>query len=568
VDTWGRTRRMHNGYGPTETTITSSISAPMRPGDDVNIGDPGVGFGLLVLDEFLQPVPVGVPGELYIAGPGLARGYHNRPALTSERFVACPFGETGRRMYRTGDVVRWRGDRTLEYIGRTDFQVKVRGFRIELGEIDAVLARHPAVAFAATIGHTGPSGDTLLASYVRTVEGHDLEPAELRTFAVERLPAHMVPSAVVVLDEVPMTPVGKLDRQALPAPEFGSTGAAFRAPTTATERVIVEAFAEVLGVDRVGTADSFFDLGGNSIVATRLVTLLQERLGRHIPLQSMFLDPTPAGLALRIDAEKPVETAVDEALNVVIPLRPTGEKPPLFCVHPGIGLSWGYAGLLQHLSQDRPAFGLQLPVISGGPMFESIEQLAHRYVTEIRRVQAHGPYHLLGWSLGGIIAHAIAVELRREGESVATLAIMDSYLTNDSDTGPGSLTVAELLHGLGLESVAADDELTYERAVELLDEAFGQKTGITPQHLERINAGFTNSARIMNSFRPQVFDGDLLFFTAAASQSEHEHSPDEWRSAVTGGIEEVKIECEHNQMIEPDVLAVVGPVLENYLSMH
>ncbi|ELB88764.1 non-ribosomal peptide synthetase, partial [Rhodococcus wratislaviensis IFP 2016] len=569
VEIWGKHRNMHNGYGPTETTIQASVSAPMRPGGVVNIGAPALGFGSLVLDERLQPVPVGVPGELYITGPGLARGYHNRSALTSERFVACPFGEPGRRMYRTGDVVRWRGDHTIEYIGRTDFQVKVRGFRIELGEIDAVLARHPAVAFAATIGHTGPSGDTLLASYVRAAEGHDLEPAELRTHAADRLPAHMVPSAVVVLDQIPMTPVGKLDRKALPAPEFGTTGAAFRAPTTATERIIVEAFAEVLGVDRVGTADSFFDLGGNSIVATRVITVLQERLGRQIPLQSMFLDPTPAGLALRVDTENAAGSPVDEALGVVIPLRPTGEKPPLFCIHPGIGLSWGYAGLLQHLSQDRPAFGLQLPIISGGPSFESIEQLAHQYVLEMRKVQAHGPYHLLGWSLGGVIAHAMAVELRREGEAVDTLAVMDSYVTNGTDQGPESLTVSELLHGLGLdlESVSGE-ELTYERAVELLDDAFGQKTGLTPQHLERISAGFTNSSRIMNNFRPQVFDGDLLFFTAAGSASTDQHSPEEWRSSVTGGIREVKIECEHNQMIEPEVLAVVGPVLEDYLSTH
>ena len=322
-------------------------------------------------------------------------------------------------------------------------------------------------------------------------------------------------------------------------------------------------------MDRVGTDDSFFDLGGNSIVATRVITVLQERLGRQIPLQSMFLDPTPAGLALRVDTENAAGSPVDEALGVVIPLRPTGDKPPLFCIHPGIGLSWGYAGLLQHLSQDRPAFGLQLPIISGGPSFESIEQLAHQYVLEMRKVQAHGPYHLLGWSLGGVIAHAMAVELRREGEAVDTLAVMDSYVTDGTDQGPESLTVSELLHGLGLdlESVS-EEELTYERAVELLDDAFGQKTGLTPQHLERISAGFTNSSRIMNNFRPQVFDGDLLFFTAAGSASTEQHSPDEWRSSVTGGIREVKIECEHNQMIEPEVLAVVGPVLEDYLSAH
>ncbi|XGU20375.1 amino acid adenylation domain-containing protein [Rhodococcus sp. 3Y1] len=228
VAQWAPGRRLHNGYGPTETTVQASVSDSMKPGAGVNIGSPAVGFGFLVLDERLQPVPVGVPGELYIIGPGMARGYHNRASLTSERFVACSYGSPGRRMYRTGDVVRWResggdsakivgsGDgvhHTLEYIGRSDFQVKVRGFRIELGEIDAVLSRHPSVDFAATVGHTGPSGETVLVSYVRASAADATGTDEIRAYAADRLPSHMVPSAVVLLERIPMTPVGKLDRR-------------------------------------------------------------------------------------------------------------------------------------------------------------------------------------------------------------------------------------------------------------------------------------------------------------------------------------------------------------------
>jgi thioesterase domain-containing protein/acyl carrier protein len=562
---------MFNGYGPTETTIQASVSDPMESGVPVNIGNPAIGFGEVVLDAHLQPVPVGVPGEMYILGLGLARGYHNRIGLTSERFVASPFGDPGQRMYRTGDIVRWQrdprtGDHTIEYIGRSDFQVKVHGFRIELGEIDTVLTHHPDIAFSATIGRTGPSGDTLLASYVHPIEGRTLVPAQVRSFASGRLPAHMVPSAVVVLDTIPMTPVGKLDRKALPTPEFGARADEYRAPVTPSELAITEAYAEVLGVERVGVDDSFFDLGGTSIVATRVVTELRERFGDRIQLQSIFLDPTPAGLAHRLDEES-TQSAADEALQVVIPLRPSGTKPALFCVHPGIGLSWGYAGLVQHLAQDRPAFGLQLPLISGGPRFESIEQLAHRYVQEMRAVQDHGPYHLLGWSLGGVIAHAMAVELRRNGDEVATLAIMDSYVTADGI--PQVLTVEELLQGLGLDlRTPKGEELTYARAVELLDESLGQHTGLTAAHLERISAGFTNSAEIMHRFRPAVFDGDLLFFSAAGASGNGEHSPEEWRPAVTGGIREVQVDCGHNQMIEPESLAVVGPALEEYLSSH
>ncbi|SUE02485.1 non-ribosomal peptide synthetase [Prescottella equi] len=577
VAKWAPGRRMFNGYGPTETTIQASVSAPMQPGETVNIGGPAIGFEEAVLDGRLRPVPVGVPGELYISGPGLARGYHNRPGLTAERFVANPFGPPGSRMYRTGDVVRWRHDDTIEYIGRSDFQVKVRGFRIELGEIDAVLTRHPAITFAATLGHTGPSGDTLLASYVRPVEGHSVEARELRAHVAAQLPAHMVPSAVVVLDEIPLTPVGKLDRRALPTPEFTSLTTEFRPPSTATERAVTEVFADVLGVDHVGIDDSFFDLGGNSIIATRIMSELQARLGRQLPLQTMFLDPTPSGLAKRIDL--PVgylgrsDSPVDDALGVVIPLRPNGERPPLFCIHPGIGLSWGYAGLVQYLAKDRPAFGLQLPLLSGGPDFGSVQQLAHRYVEEIRTVQPHGPYHLLGWSLGGVIAHAMAVELRGAGEEVATLAIMDSYLT-EGEEEPGHLTVVELLEGLGLDLAPYGDvrDLTYAQAVDLLNESLGQDTGLTPAHLERINEGFTTSARIMNRYAPDVFDGDLLFFTAGrgdgSAQSTPRHSPQVWQPAITGRIREFTIDCEHNQMIEPEALSAIGPLLEEYLASH
>ncbi|EME22130.1 non-ribosomal peptide synthetase [Rhodococcus triatomae BKS 15-14] len=569
VAVWSRGRRMFNGYGPTETTIQASVSDPMAADRPVDIGRPAIGFEEMILDRRLQPVPVGVPGELYIAGPGLARGYHHRTGLTAGRFVANPFGAPGTRMYRTGDVVRWRripdGTFTVEYVGRSDFQVKVRGFRIELGEIDTVLAGHPAVSFAATIGYTAPAGGTLLAAYVVGAEGLAPDPGELRAYVAARLPAHMVPAAVTILDKAPMTPVGKLDRRALPAPQFGSRSDLYQPPSNPTEHAVVAVFEEVLEVDRVGVMDSFFDLGGNSIVATRLVTALASRLGRTLPLQAVFLDPTPRGLALAL-TEPGGAAPVDRALSVLIPLRTQGSKAPLFCVHPGIGLSWGYAGLAQHLSQDRPAYGLQLPVISGGPSFTSVADLAHRYVQEIVAVRPHGPYHLLGWSLGGVIAHAIAVELRDRGEVVETLAVMDSYLGVDDDT-PDSLTVGELLHGLGLELPAAEeDSLTYERAVELLDESFGQDTGLTAEHLRRINAGFTDSARILREFTPDVFDGDMLFFRATRANGHH--TPQEWRGNVTGGIREIAVDCEHNQMIEPEVLAVVGPVLDRYLVDH
>ncbi|MFZ2175125.1 MAG: amino acid adenylation domain-containing protein, partial [Rhodococcus sp. (in: high G+C Gram-positive bacteria)] len=564
VARWAPGRRMFNAYGPTETTIMSNISDALVPGEPITLGAPTRGVSEVVLDSRLRPVPVGVVGELYVSGRALASGYHRRPGLTAARFVAAPWGAPGERMYRTGDVVRWRRDGTLEYVGRSDFQVKIRGFRIEPGEIDAVLTDHPDVGFAVTIGRAGPAGEPLLVSYVRPIGGADIDTAELTRLAGERLPAHMVPAAIVVLEQIPLTPVGKLDRAALPAPEFLS-GTRFRLPANLLEAAVVDVFAEVLGLDRVGADDNFFERSGNSLLATKVVAALQERLDRKIPLQWMFLDPTPSGLARRI-ALPSAEGGVMEALAVVIPLRTEGAGRPLFCVHPGIGLSWGYAGLVRYLPADRRAYGLQLPTISGDGEYQSIEQLAHRYVEEMMAIQPEGPYDLLGWSLGGIIAHTMAVELQRAGEDVATLAVMDSFPDNGEDPLFGKLDMRDLLRGLGLV-VATDGDLTYERAAQLLNESWGSDSGLRGEHLERINAGYENSRKLVHRFRPQVYHGELLIFPATGDDdgTTRARSVEEWRPLVTGRIVEHDVDCGHNDMIEPQSLAVIGPVLSRYL---
>ncbi|WP_420754087.1 non-ribosomal peptide synthetase, partial [Rhodococcus sp. O3] len=288
VTRWAPGRRMYNAYGPTETTIVCNITAPMIPGEPVTLGTPVCGVNEVVLDARLHPLPSGVAGELYIGGAGVTRGYHGRPGLTATRFVADPYGAPGARMYRTGDVVRWRsnGERAnAEYLGRSDFQVKIRGFRIELGEIDAVLTDHDDVAFAVTLGRTAPSGDTLLASYVLPETGHTVDVAELLAHVGRRLPGYMVPAAVTVLDRIPLTPVGKLDRRALPDPVFTSA-TEFTAPTTDIERTVAEVFTDQLGLDRVGVDDSFFDLGGNSLIATRVLARINAALGTDLGVRA------------------------------------------------------------------------------------------------------------------------------------------------------------------------------------------------------------------------------------------------------------------------------------------
>ncbi|MBF6327638.1 non-ribosomal peptide synthetase [Nocardia transvalensis] len=311
VSRWARDERLfYNGYGPTEATILATSSAPLLPGEPITIGSPIAGVGAFVLDSRLRPVPAGVIGELYLSGPALAQGYLGRPGLTAERFVASPFGadtgNPGSRLYRTGDLVRRNeSDGTIEYLGRSDFQVKIRGFRIELGEIDNALTTHPDIDYAATIGRTLPSGATALVSYVLPRLGTTVDTGELVNFLSETLPAYMIPASIMVLDEIPLTPVGKLDRARLPQPTFAARE--FRAPSTPVEEIVADVFAALLvpGTEdnpgRVGVDDDFFELGGNSLLAAQAAARIGSALDVRVPVQLLFEASTVAALAERVE---------------------------------------------------------------------------------------------------------------------------------------------------------------------------------------------------------------------------------------------------------------------------
>ncbi|MBF6352929.1 non-ribosomal peptide synthase/polyketide synthase [Nocardia flavorosea] len=374
----GAERRFHNAYGPTEATVATNISGVLRAGDRVTIGGPVRGMRALILDDRLNPVPEGVAGELYVGGIQLARGYHARSGLTAERFIADPYGEPGARLYRTGDVVRWRrdaaGDPAVEYVGRNDFQVKVRGFRIELGEIDAALTAHDSVDFAVTTGYKNTAGAVSLVSYVVAAAGTAVDITAVTAFAAERLPDYMVPASIMVIDEIPLTPAGKLDRKALPEPVFQAR-TAFRGPRNPVEQVIAEVFAEVLGVDRVGVDDSFFALGGDSIVSIQLVSRAKAR-GVVFTPRHVFEQRTVAGLAAiaeSADADSVIDTLVE------LPGGGVGTMPPTPIVRFMAERPGSFGRFHQLITLDLP-LGIDRETIAAvvGPVVDRHDMLRSR----------------------------------------------------------------------------------------------------------------------------------------------------------------------------------------------
>jgi acyl-coenzyme A synthetase/AMP-(fatty) acid ligase/acyl carrier protein len=296
VTRWAPNRRMINSYGPTESTVVATWTEPLTPGPTPPIGRPIANTRVYVLDAELRPVPVGVPGELYIAGAGLARGYLDRAGLTAQRFLACPYGTPGTRMYRTGDRVRWTAAGQLEYLGRTDEQVKIRGFRIELGEIEAMLATHPGVGNVAVLARHDEPNRKHLVAYVVPVADGVVDSAGLRTHLATRLPDYMMPSAFMVLDELPLSPNGKVDRRALPAPNFAAA-VEYIAPRTEAERVLANIWADVLDVKQVGVEDNFFELGGDSLHSLQLTSRTKAAFDVALTLRDIRTAHTISALA-------------------------------------------------------------------------------------------------------------------------------------------------------------------------------------------------------------------------------------------------------------------------------
>ncbi|MGX6508347.1 amino acid adenylation domain-containing protein [Rhodococcus sp. SJ-2] len=559
VSRWASGRAFHNGYGPTETTIMTNISAPLTPGDDVTIGGPIRGVGAVVLDARLRPAPVGVAGELYVSGIQLARGYLGRAALTSDRFVADPFG-SGTRLYRTGDLVRWTDSGDLAYVGRSDFQVKIRGFRIELDEIDAVLRRDEAVDFSVTIARTSEAGTARLVSYVTSVPGRAVETEELLRAAARALPRHMIPDAIVVLEGVPLTPVGKLDRAALPEP--ATSVRPYRAPRTNREELVARVFADALEIDRVGLDDDFFDVGGNSLIATQVVARLRDESGVAVRVPWLLESPVVEDLAARLGVDGEAATGPDAALSVILPLRAGDAAGTVFCLHPMIGLAWSYAPLAARLDGRGAVYGIQTPALTE-PDFAgaSLDDLARRYADEIVSTEPHGPYRLLGWSLGGVLAHAVAVELQSRGLSVDELALIDSIPQIDTDRFESE--ISENLRTLGVEvdPVTLDGQLPRAAAEALVGAIPAELIDLDVERVQRIFAAAMTSPDLINRHEPAVFAGDVKFFSAVAEHPTEADAADLWVPFVTGRVRTRFVPGGHGEMMEPLALDVIVPAL-------
>ena len=595
-----------NLYGPTEVGVDSIVARVSEaPSPELGATTPHtIGY---VLDSRLRPALPGSVGELWLAGSQLAHGYAGRGGATAERFVADPFAADGSRMYRTGDLVVVRdpvdGRRpSVVTLGRSDGQVKIRGHRVEPGEVEALLraaegvsqavvrpvetARGVSLGAWVVLTPQGPgagtqqtSGDgseqiagdgleqTAGRASERTVEhGADQLTAALMADLRSRVPDYMVPAAVRVVDEIPLTPNGKVDVRALP--ELETAGAGGRAPAPGAESAVAAAFAKVLGVSDVGADDSFFELGGHSFVAQPAITAVNSALGSSLPVQALFQAPTVAGLAALAGSGT---AEVADSLRSILPLRPEGTGAPLFAVHPASGVSWKYSVLLGRLATQRPVLGLQMPGIAPDEpeteTAETLDDLLDEYVAAMRTVQPEGPYHLLGWSFGGRLAQHLAARLQAQGDEVAFIGLLDAYPTEESaleGVAGGDAMWRGFLDANGI-TAPEDVELDVRTVLAMLGEAGNPLADVPVESIERSVRRFVRMGELFDATPVPELEGDLHVFEATEEVPAGRPEPSAWEKHVRGSVTSSTVGVRHSDMLSDEAMDDVAPVLDELL---
>lgn len=552
---------LHNLYGPTEAAVDVSWYPACGPelaavtGSSVPIGWPVWNTGLRILDAAMRPVPPGVAGDLYLTGIQLAQGYLGRPDLTASRFIADPFAP-GERMYRTGDVARWLTNGAVEYLGRSDDQLKIRGQRIELGEIDRVMSALPdvaqAVSHACVFNQAAATGGDArqLVGYLVSDSGLPLDTAALKARLAEQLPPHMVPVVLMQLADLPLSANGKLDRKALPLPTLGGERSG-RPPEPGMETLVATAFSQLLGCEVNDIDADFFALGGHSLLAMRLAAQLSRQLARQVTPGQVMVASTVGKLSALLAADLSDEQARRLGLDTLLPLRES-DGPTLFCFHPASGFAWQFSVLARYLSPRWSITGIQSPRPQG-PMASaaSLDEVCEHHLRTLLAQQPHGPYYLFGYSLGGTLAQGIAARLRQRGEAVAFLGLLDTW-------PPETQNWAEKeANGLDPEVLA---EIDREREAFLAAQQ-GQASG---ELFSAIEGNYADAVRLLTTAHSAKFDGKATLFVAEKTRQAGMDPQVVWGPWVAE-LEVFSQNCAHVDIISPQAFEAIGPVVREIL---
>lgn len=555
-----------NLYGSSE--VAADVLAHSVTREDVILGRIPLGKPIdntvvLLLDHDMQPSPPGSPGMIYVGGDPLADGYHDRPDLTAERFFSNPFEELGvPRIFKTGDLARRSRDGVVEYMGRADYQVKVRGFRIELGDVEQAIGTHPEVGENVVVARR-QGNDNRLIAYAAPRSGA-LDSADLRRYVQSRLPPFMVPSEIIILQALPRTPNGKVDRGALPDPMKLRASAGAEAPAPgSTAEAIVSMFRQVLGREGIGQDDGFFVLGGHSLLAVRLFALIEDRLKKRLPLATLMAAPTPRELAAVIDAD-----TADDHRSPIVPIRAAGSRRPFFCVHGMDGDVLFLQRLLAHTSKDQPIYGLQARGMDGVERPQAtVEEMGATYERAIREVQPEGPYVIGGYSLGGMIALEICQRLAQRGERVERLVLLDTRIPRAVAEHHARKTLIQRARWQMRNGPAFMVRKVYRGVIQPKAYRIFERAGLQqPRPLRRLATRFAN-LKAYFAYQPRAWGGPTTMIRADIQEAIfRDLGAFGWEHVAIGGLEVVPVRCDHANFFGARTIADVGAAVERVLA--